>query len=892
MSISVGSHLGSYEITALLGKGGMGEVYRARDAKLKRDVAIKILPDEFSRDPDRLGRFQREAEVLASLNHMNIAAIYDLQEMKGTRFLVLELVEGETLAEAIDRGPLPVAQALNIALQISSALEAAHEKGVVHRDLKPANVKLMGTGQVKVLDFGLAKTIEKNSSSMVLSNSPTMNVATNAGVILGTAAYMSPEQARGLDADHRSDVFSFGCVLYEMLTGRRAFQGETLSDVLASVLAREPDLRLIPSNLTPRIHNLLRRCLDKNPKRRWQAAGDMRLEIEALLADPTQIVVADAHATAADAPAKPLWKRAIPFVVTAILAGAVAAWSVFILKPSVPASGSAIVRVTIGLPGGEVVDVGSPELALSSDGSQIAYVGIRGSTSQLYLRAMDSLETNALAGTEDGVYPFFSPDGKWIGFFAQGKLKKISVSGGTPVTLCDAANGRGGTWGSDDSIYFAPVNNSGILKVSSGGGKPQEVTKIERSKGEVSHRWPQLLPGGKAILFTSWNGPGPDERNVHLQILATGERRVLVQGGEMGRYVKTGHLVYAQGGTLIAMAFDLAGLRVSSSAPLPLVERVGMDSEGSPYTFSDQGSLVYLTGSYRENRLVWVDRKGNVESVGAPPQTYSDPVISPAGKSIAVNFVKGTVRLWIYDLVRTTLTPLVAPGSSQAPVFTPDGKRVIYRGTRNGFRNLYWRSTDGTGEEERLTTSDNVQTPTSASPDGKWVAYTDISPTTATDIWVVSLDGEHKAQPFLRTPGNDANPAFSPDGHWLAYESDESGRSEVYVMPFPGPGRKTQISADSGALPLWSRNGKELFYVNRNKIMAVDILTQAEFTAGTPHLLFEGHFESSGTGRPPFDVTTDGRFLMMQSTATEQAANHINVVMNWTEELKQRVPVK
>jgi serine/threonine-protein kinase len=868
----------------------MGEVYRAHDTKLGRDVALKVLPDAFVLDRDRTARFKREAQVLASLNHPNIAAIYGFEDSGDVHALVLELVEGPTLADRIALGPVPPDEAMAIARQIAEALEAAHDQGVIHRDLKPANISVRSDGTVKVLDFGLAKAMEAGGTSGAgrdATLSPTITspaLMTGAGLILGTAAYMSPEQARGAVVDRRADIWAFGVVLFEMLTGQRLFRGETVSDTLASVLKTEPLWDALPPSTPSTLRRVLRHCLEKDPKRRLQSIGDWRLLLQE------------------EAP--PTSEGARPRVT--VMAAAIAILSVALIglgfayfrKPVAPVTRSPVARVTIALPSGDQLDHrGTPALALSPDGTKLAYVGMHGSaTRQLFLRAMDGVEAKAVAGTEGAYVPFFSPDGQWIGFFAQGKLKKVPADGGAAQTVCDAPSGLGADWAADDTIYFMPFNTSGMWKVASSGGTPQEVTRLDRSKGEVSHRWPQLLPGGEAVLFTVWTGPGWDEKSLHMQVLKTGERRVLAQGASTGRYVASGHLVYNRDGvqTLMALPFDVERLQVTGGPAVALAEQVWEGgAEGAQYAVSTAGTMAYVAshpGRY-ERRMVWVDRTGKVEPLSAMPRPYYDPRISPDGRQFAVSSEEASERVWTFDLARPILTALTGPGSSQAPVWTPDGTRVIYRATRTGFRNVFWKAADGSGEEQRLTTSNNLQTPVSVSPDGKHLAYTDVDPATGNDIWLVALDATGKPEPLLRTRSGENNAHFSPDGRWLAYVSDESGRSEVYAQPFPGPGGKWMISTDGGNEPVWSRDGRELFYRSGDKLMAVTIATQPAFVAGLPSVLFEGAFEPTGTGTSGFDVSPDGRrFLMIQPTSPEPPVTQVNVVINWFEELRQRVP--
>jgi serine/threonine-protein kinase len=896
MSVNVGTRLGSLEITALLGKGGMGEVYRARDAKLKREVAIKILPDEFSRDADRVNRFQREAEVLASLSHPNIAGIYDLQQTDETRFLVMELVNGETLADRIARGPIPVDEALQIAKSIADALEAAHERGVIHRDLKPSNVKITPDGKVKVLDFGLAKAMESAPPS-TLSNSPTIvsMAATNAGVILGTAAYMSPEQAKGKTVDRRTDIWALGCIVYESLTAEPAFPGDSTAEILGNVLKTEPDWSALPKNTTASIVALLRRCLRKDVQQRPKDAGDLRLELE-----EARTAFLSAASTVRQAPA-PAKRRGLLFSVLACLAvAALTAVIVLNLRPASDTTGPAVQRMTIGLRSNAQLVASPFEMAaLSPDGSHLVYSASGGSSSlQLYLRAMDSLEANAIAGTEGAVSPFFSPDGQWIGFFAGGNLKKVSVSGGATLTLCAAPLPLGGTWLPNDTIVFNPAPGQGLFQVAAAGGVPQSLTKL--GTGEGGHRWPQFLPGGKAILYSvQTSSTNPDDDNIVFQRLGSAEHQILIRGGTYPRYVPTGHLVYYRAGTIMAVAFDPQKLEVKGT-PAPVQEGVRSSLSGTgagQFSFSNRGSLVYLPGTPQSANvsLVWVDRHGAAQPLAAPSRSYRAPRLSPDGRQIAVGIGPD---VWIYNILRDTLTRLTFEknNAGYAAVWTPDSKRVAFPSDRAGSLNIFWKAADGSSAEERLTTSENPQQVGSFSPDGRTMLYTETNPKTRQDIWALSLDGERKPHVFLATPFRESSALFSPDGHWVAYLSDESGRIEVYVRPFPGPGGKWQVSVDGGSQAVWSSKGNELFYRTGNsqeKMMVVDIQTQPTFSAGKPRLLFEGSYVG-GAGAAMYSASPDGqRFLMSKTPDQVQASlTEFNVVVNWFTELQRRVPVK
>ena len=915
MSLEPGTMLGHYEIRSLIGVGGMGEVYRAHDHKLARDVALKVLPEAFARDPERIARFRREARLLAALNHTNIASIYGFEEDKGKHFLVMELVEGDTLREQIIRdGAASAEEVVGIGKQIAEALEHAHEKNIIHRDLKPANVKVTPAGVVKVLDFGLAKAFAAEPESGDPTDTPTlMSSPTLPGVILGTAAYMSPEQAKGKRVDKRTDIWALGCVLYELLTAQGAFtrhpsrdrkgaevhsagspplagargsdaknaEPDTVQEIIARILQAEPDWSALPESTPPGIRALLRRCLTKDLNRRLRGAADISIALEDAL-----------HAAAASAPipaplpAPPLWSRAVWLALVLLLTATVVSVATWYLRPAAPSGLTAVVRLTVALsPGDQLANVsGVPSLALSPDGSQLVYAGSRGGKNQLYIRALDSLETKPLPGTEDAQAPFFSPDGQWIGFFAQAKLKKVSITGGSLQTLCEAPNAPGGSWAPDDTIFFAPSNNSGIWKVPASGGKPEEVTKPDHSKGEYSHRWPQVLPGGKAILFTAMVGLAADDSQTVAHVLATGERRVLVQGGMMGRYSPPGNLVYFHGGSLLASPFDPVRLEVTGSVPVTVAEGIVTTtvSIGAQYASSSAESLAYIPAALHQydRRPVWVSRTGDVQPIPVPSDAYRGPVLSPDGKQAALftDSISSDVR--ILDVARGAVTRLTSEaGGSGNPVWTPDGKRIIYRAVRGGFRNLFWRAADGTGGEERLVPSEASLIPDSVSPDGKFLAFESQNPATGFDLVVLPLKDGGKPQVFLRTPFNEQSAAFSPDGRWLAYNSNQSGRFQIYVQPFPGPGGKWQISTEGGQGPHWARNGRELFYLNGDRMMAVQITTSPAFSAGKPVELFEGRYYQGG---PSYDVTPDGqRFLMIQTVEPEQPATQINVILNW-----------
>jgi serine/threonine-protein kinase len=885
----------------------MGEVYRARDTKLSRDVALKILPDAFAADPARLARFEREAQVLASLNHPNIAAIYGFEDAPSMspgraaiKALVLELVEGPTLADRIAQGPIPIDEALPIARQIAEALEAAHEQGIIHRDLKPANVKVRSDGTVKVLDFGLAKLAQGSGAQGSVpdpSHSPTITTPamTRAGMILGTAAYMSPQQAKGKAVDTRADIWAFGCVLYEMLTGQRAFEGEGVSDTLARVLEREPDWARLPTTVSPALRTYLARCLQKDPRQRVQAIGDVRLALEGAFEASPSPAAAPVVVTG--------WRRtALVGVAAVIVSGAIVGSLTWVAMRHPPPRVS---RLQIVSSGTSEVSVGynDRDLAITPDGSRLIYVGNR--VTQIFVRALDALEPVAVfTGAPRGL--FTSPDGQWVGFTDGGVLKKVAVTGGPAVTLAtrDDTLPSGATWGPDDTIIFAAENvATGLQRVSASGGSVDVLTRPDPAQGEADHLWPEMLPGGRAVLFTitALTG-GLGAAQVAVLDLQTGKHRVLVRGGSHALYVPSGHLVYGEAGTLRAVAFDLARLELRGT-PVTVVPDVVTSSQGGVDAIVAQdGTLAYLSvggvaGTPRT--FVWVDRQGRETPIGAPPRPYFLPALSPDGTRVAVfaNDQEGDV--WLWDLGRTTITRLTAvPGRDVVQVWTPDSRRLIFSSERAGGRNLFWQAADGTGAAERLLESPNTQYPLAVSPDGRQLIFSDETPQTGIDLMAMELDGTRRVTPLVRTQFTERNGIISPDGHWFAYEANDSGRFEIYVRPYPdvNSGRWV-VSATGGTKPIWARSGQELFYVSpTGALMEVGVARGPTWSATTPSLVVrEGYFTNPVWWGRSYDVSPDGqRFLMIKEGGLDGTAppTSLVVVQHWLEELKRLVPTK
>jgi len=874
--LTSGTKLGTYEITALIGAGGMGEVYRAHDTKLGRDVAIKVLPEHFAREPERLARFQREAKMLAALNHPNIAAIYGLEQSGSTHYLVMELVEGPTLAERILSGPVPVDETLPIARQVADAVEYAHDHNVIHRDLKPANIKVTAEGMVKVLDFGLAKAMSDEPTAAEISNSPTLSMAaTRQGVILGTAAYMSPEQAKGKAADRRADVWAFGVVLFELLTGKQAFQGEDVTEILAAVVMKEPALDALPAKTPPAIRNLVRRCLEKTLRRRLPHIGEARMIIEDVLsgAAPTEPVTG----TAARSKVRERLTQAAAAVMTLI---AMAFAIGFVLRAPQPAQPMRL-STEIGADASLYTLYGTAAI-FSPDGTRMAFVAaVAGQTRRIYVRSLDQLQATALSGTENSRDPFFSPDGQWLGFFADAKLKKISVQGGAAVTLCDAINDRGGSWGDDGTIVFTPNTTVPLSKVSSAGGTPQPLTTLDTQAGEITHRWPQVLPGSKSVLFTSnTNTTNFEDSEVVVYSMVSGQRKTVQRGGFHARYLPSGHVVYLHEGTLFAVPFDLQRLEITGQ-PAPVLEGVVTTpgGAGAQYSFSDGGNLVYVAGlaGGADVSIYWMDRDGKFTPLREAPGNYTNPAFSPDGKRLALQINDGKRSdVWVYEWERDTLTRLTFAGEGNGfPLWTPDGQRITYSSQdKGGGYNLWWIRADGAGNPQRLTESKSTEYARSWRPDGKVLAFRQSNPGTVVDILTLPMEGDEKAgwkpgkpQPFVNTAFLEDGPSFSPDGRWLAYVSFESGTSEVYVRPFPGPGGKWLISTDSAS--------------------------GDSFRADKPQLWSPGQFTDRGGGIGNFDLHPDGkRFAVLKSQGTEQApaVNKVNIVLNWFDELKRRVP--
>ena len=884
MSLTPGSRLGSFEITGALGAGGMGEVYRARDTKLNREVALKIVPESFALDPDRVARFKREAQVLASLNHPNIGAIYGFEESNGSQALVLELVDGPTLADRIAQGPMPLDEALPIAKQIAEALEAAHEQGIVHRDLKPANIKLRPDGTVKVLDFGLAKALAGDplASPASLTNSPTLTSplnVTGVGVLLGTAAYMAPEQARGRAVDKRSDIWAFGCVLYEMLTGRRAFGGEDVSITLAEIIRGDVDWAAVPTQVPPGIRRVLEQCLQKDARQRFRDIGDVRLALDGAF----DVEVVRQPSNGARSP----WRRALPWTAAAMLS-ALTGGVVWLTAIPTPAP-LPITRFAI-TPGSQLTDV-----AISPDGKTLAYV----TAGQLFVRPIDRIDAVPFPTLGSIAQPFFSPDGSWVGYFANPtSLRRVPVSGGPSslITGTDAP-GRGATWGPDGTIVLATAAPSGLLRVSAEGGTPSQLTTPDQAQGEIDHVLPRFLPDGKTVLFTILMSDSASNQVAAID-LATGSRKVLVRGASAGRYAPPGHLVFVRSGTLQAVAFDPRRVEVMGE-PATILERVAtVAGPQSPpqVAVSNTGTLVYVPGSATGEQprvLTWVDRDGREQPVGAETKSYSTPRVSKDGTRIVAATDEGD--LVVYDINRKVTFPLTFGNNRDIrPVWSSGGSRVLFRTNDAKGPSIYSLAADGSGSRERLISVSGDGSPNAMTPDGKTLVYSVVEQSAGRDLWALDLETRETKSIIVR-PGQQGNAAISPNGHWIAYDESESGY--IYVHKFPVvDGAGTWRLADGGSKwPVWSQDGGELFYVSTSgpSIMAVPVdLSGTSFRWGTARQLFPSPYANfnSSSGPRNYDVAPDGRFLMIKEGSNDRPPEPIIVVQNWSEELKRLVP--
>jgi Tol biopolymer transport system component len=881
MSIESGTKLGRYEIRSKIGEGGMGEVYRAYDPSINREVAIKILPAGVCSDKDRLVRFEQEAQAAGSLNHPNILVVHHIDTHDGAPYIVSELLEGETLRERMGGVALPLRKAIDYALQVAQGLAAAHEKGIVHRDLKPENVFITNDGRVKILDFGLAKLSADRDGTQSQTEVPTRRVKTDPGVIMGTIGYMSPEQVRGKAADHRSDIFSFGAILYEMLSGRRAFRGESTADTISAILREDPpDLSTTNRGINPALERVVNHCLEKSPEQRFHSARDLAFAIEALSGSTNvsgSTIVGALPAVRRRLRERLGWIAAAVFLLAALTLGV-------LYFRRVPTE-ERLVRFVLATPE-KTTAISSP--LISPDGRTIAVVATSEGKGFIYVRPLDSLAAQRLNGTDDAFFPFWSPDSRYLGFFANGKLKKIEVTGGSAQTLCDAKGAAGGTWNREGIILFG-LDNNGTHRVPAAGGTPTLALKLDESQKEVLHAFPSFLPDGRHFLFQSWNGHGEDS-SIYVASLDGGERKLLLKNDSNVAYAAPGYLLFARNTTLLAQPFDASKLQLSGE-PFPVLEQVTYSASVgySNFSVSENGTMVFWSGNTLNQQLAWFDRSGKqLNSVG-PPGEYNDVVLSPDEKRAALQRDDGTNSdIWLMDLARgVPLRFTFNAALDDDPVWSPDGSLVVFNAERDGVRGLYRKVSSGAGNEELLVKAEAVTNGSDWSADGRFIVFESSNPKTGSDLWVLPLFGDMKPYPVLQTEFNESHGHFSPDGRWLAYVSNESGRNEVYIQSFPPSGGKWQVSTAGGAQPHWRHDGQELFYITPDrKLMAVNVQLGQTFAVGAPTPLFQtkvARYEAPNR----YAVSNDGQRFLINTTVEEASETPITVVLNWTSTLKK-----
>ncbi len=894
MAISPNTRLGRYEIRSQIGAGGMGEVYLARDPKIGRDVAIKVLPAAFSSDSERLRRFEQEVQATGKLNHPNILAVHDVETHDGAPYVVYELLEGETLRERLSGGALAARKAVDYALQVAHGLTAAHEKGIIHRDLKPENIFLTHDARVKILDFGLAKLTEPAHNTVAQTDVPTRRVNTAPGAVMGTVGYMSPEQVRGQRVDHRSDIFSLGVILYEMLAGKRAFRGDSATETLNAILKEDPS-ELSESNgqINPALERVVMHCLEKSPEQRFQSARDVVFALEALSGLSSNRTMTAALPLTAGRPKN---RERLAWIVAGVcLLGLLAAVPFAIAYLRRAPVDERVLRLSLMPPEKANLTVGVPAMALSPDGHRLAFVASSEGQNLLWVRSLDSLSAQALPGTEgasSASTPFWSPDSRFIGFFAGGKLKKVEVSGGPPQTLCDVGPGRGGTWNRDGVIVFATGAANPLYRVPAGGGEPTPVTTLDQSRFETSHRWPFFLPDGRHFLYFVRSNQ-TESGGIYVGSLDTKETRRLLPNTLDAAYAPPGFLLFLRNETLMAQPFDADELQLTGE-PFPVAEHLAYNlglGRGA-FSVSQSGVLAYRSGSGALNQPLWFDRAGKqIGSLGTNG-LYFTVELSPDQKRAAVNRVDtqtGTNDIWLFDLLRGIPTRFTTdPAGDSNPLWSPDGSRIVFTSGRDGNSNLYQKTASGGGDEEVLLKSSEEKWPDDWSADGQFILYQTFKPKTKWDLWLLPMSGDRQPTPLLQTEFNEHQAQFSPDGKWIAYTSDESGEPEVYVQTLPASGGRWRVSTGGGAQPKWRRDSRELFYVAADrKLMAVDIKLGDTFEAGVPKVLFGTRTFTLIEFRNHYAVTADGQRFLINSTTEEIDATPISVVVNWTAGLKR-----
>jgi Tol biopolymer transport system component len=893
MGLASGTKLGPYEILSLLGAGGMGEVYRAHDSRLDREVAIKLLPASLAADPSSRQRLEREAKAVSKLSHPHICALHDIGQQDGVDYLVMELVEGETLEQRLLKGPLPPERTISYGAQIADALAKAHKLGFAHRDLKPANIMLAKSG-AKLMDFGLAKqTVAVAEATSLTAMTSDQSKLTGHGVLVGTFQYMAPEQLEGKEADARTDIFALGEVLYEMATGKPAFSGKSRATLIASILTAEPPPISKAQPLTPvALERVVKKCLAKDPDERWQSASDLASELR-------WIAESGSQSTALVPPPAGFLDRMrrrslLPWALLACLLAATGAlaWRQLLAKKT----GQAVTHVTVSLPAN--LSFGSPVwplFALSRDGTKLVFSEGVDQRTQLYVRQMDQWDATAIKGTEGGDRPFFSPDGQWVAFNSGRNLKKVAITGGPAVDLAET-NWGGGSWGPNDKIVYTRSYNAGLWMVGASGGTPQMLTSPDHAKGELADFWPQILPDGDSVLFTRYSTPIERSR-IFVRSLKTGKEKLLIEGGTFARYLAPGYLLFSKGATVLAVPLDVRKLELTGS-PVPVLEGVASfpQNDVAQFAVSENGTVAFLPSSFitTEAKLISVDRKGKVQTIREHLQVHGGMRLSADGKKIALGLGEAghPPDVWIDDLDRGLLSRLTrGPGSNFNPIWTPDGKQIFYTSERPVF-DIYRKSTDGSGTEEPVLTTANDKYPLSISSDGKTLLFSTSDPVTLQDLWVTALAETKSAKPFIATQFSESSGRISPDGRWVAYQSNESAQTEIYVTGFPNGEGRVQVSTDGGSEPVWSRNGKELFYRKEKKLIAVPVQNGNTFTMGPPQVLFESTFATnSAFGSPLYDVSPDGqKFYFIQDATKDNREPRLNLILNWPEELKRIAP--